>query len=124
VKEPLFLKKNYEKAKNSYMVEKKQKAVELARCTSNLYTANYYSLDLTMLAHIIDPIKAALHLENTDLAIIPRGLTKDISEDVIICAFKKYSISNCLSGSEDHLIYDDNDENNFNENSDNNEYKR
>ncbi|CAG8817754.1 18508_t:CDS:2 [Gigaspora margarita] len=46
---------------------------------------------------------------------------KDISEDIIIRTFKKCGISNCLSGSEDHLIYDDDDENNSNENSDNNE---
>ncbi|CAG8805304.1 21221_t:CDS:1, partial [Gigaspora rosea] len=31
----------------------------------------------------------------------------DISDDIIVRAFKKCSISNCLSGSEDHLIYDD-----------------
>ncbi|CAG8802900.1 26084_t:CDS:2 [Gigaspora margarita] len=229
--------------KNSYTVEKKQKAVELARHTSNSYIAKYYSLDLTMLGrwvnkffqnppsssslkntksigsgrhalfsekeaqlfywiigvcqnglavtypnikfkmaeildktHITDPIKAALHLRNTDLAIISGGLTsmcqpldicinklfkdklrkswyiwmvngsnsitkkrnlkhanlktvcdwvlkawEDISEDVIIHAFKKCSISNCLLGSEDHLIYDDDDENNSNKNLDNNE---
>ncbi|CAG8603384.1 3519_t:CDS:2 [Gigaspora margarita] len=95
--------------------------------------------------HIMDLIKAALRLENTDLAVIPGGLTsitkkknlkhadlktvcnwvlkawEDISEDVIICAFKKCGISNCLSGSEDHLIYDDDNKNNSNENSDNNE---
>ncbi|CAG8841459.1 14248_t:CDS:1, partial [Gigaspora margarita] len=28
-----------------------------------------------------------------------------ISEDIIAQAFKKYGISNCLLGSEDHLIY-------------------
>ena len=31
----------------------------------------------------------------------------DISDDIIVRAFKKCGISNCLSGSEDHLIYDD-----------------
>ncbi|CAG8707847.1 7117_t:CDS:2 [Cetraspora pellucida] len=30
-----------------------------------------------------------------------------IFHDIIIWTFKKYSISNCLSGSEDHLIYKD-----------------
>ncbi|CAG8815769.1 38160_t:CDS:2, partial [Gigaspora margarita] len=35
--------------KEKEMVEEKQKAVELARCTSNSYVAKYYSLDLTML---------------------------------------------------------------------------
>ncbi|CAG8836962.1 4384_t:CDS:2, partial [Gigaspora margarita] len=35
--------------RNSYSVEEKQKAVELAHQTSNTYAANYYSLDLTML---------------------------------------------------------------------------
>ncbi|CAG8784932.1 3502_t:CDS:2 [Gigaspora margarita] len=90
-------------------------------------------------AHIMDSIKAALYLGNTDFAIISGGLTsiitkkgnlkradlktEDISKDVIICTFKKYGISNCLSGSEDHLIYDDDDENNFNENSDGSEYE-
>ncbi|CAG8456685.1 5509_t:CDS:2, partial [Gigaspora rosea] len=33
----------------------------------------------------------------------------DIPEDIIVRAFKKCGISNCLSGSEDHLIYDDNE---------------
>ncbi|CAG8822149.1 22358_t:CDS:2, partial [Gigaspora margarita] len=35
--------------RNSYSVEEKQKAMELARQTSNTYAANHYSLDLTML---------------------------------------------------------------------------
>ncbi|CAG8720241.1 145_t:CDS:1, partial [Dentiscutata heterogama] len=35
--------------RNSYTVEEKNKAVELARRTSNSHTAQYYSLDLTML---------------------------------------------------------------------------
>ncbi|CAG8785927.1 23475_t:CDS:2, partial [Cetraspora pellucida] len=40
----------------------------------------------------------------------------DVSEDIIGRAFKKYGISNCLSRSEDHLIYnDDDDENSDNE---------
>ncbi|CAG8796040.1 33016_t:CDS:2, partial [Gigaspora margarita] len=74
----------------------------------------------SFLAHIIDLIKAALRLENTNLAIIP-GALLDISEDVIIRTFKKYGISNCLLKSEDHLIYNNDNENNSNENSDNNE---
>ncbi|CAG8830274.1 24154_t:CDS:2, partial [Cetraspora pellucida] len=35
----------------------------------------------------------------------------DIFHDIIIQAFKKYGISNCLSGSEDHLIYEDDSKN-------------
>ncbi|CAG8708118.1 2112_t:CDS:2 [Cetraspora pellucida] len=38
----------------------------------------------------------------------------DISHDIIIQAFKKCSISNCLSGSEDHLIYEDDNKNSDN----------
>ncbi|CAG8839879.1 23353_t:CDS:2, partial [Cetraspora pellucida] len=37
--------------------------------------------------------------------------TDDISHDIIIRAFKKYGISNCLSESEDHLIYKDDSKN-------------
>ncbi|CAG8840308.1 26291_t:CDS:1, partial [Gigaspora margarita] len=37
------------KQRNSYSVEEKQKAMELAHQTSNIYATNYYSLDLTML---------------------------------------------------------------------------
>ncbi|CAG8691900.1 5772_t:CDS:2, partial [Gigaspora rosea] len=33
--------------------------------------------------------------------------TYDISDNIVVRAFKKCSILNCLSGSEDHLIYDD-----------------
>ncbi|CAG8799765.1 1175_t:CDS:1, partial [Cetraspora pellucida] len=55
----------------------------------------------------------------------------DISHDIIIRAFKKCSISNCLSGSEDHLIYEDDSKdsddaesvNNRDENENNNEYE-
>ncbi|CAG8730675.1 2939_t:CDS:2, partial [Gigaspora rosea] len=66
---------------------------------------------------------------NTDLAVIPGGLMRNlkcaslnmvyhwvlntwnkISENNIVRAFKKYGISNCLSGSEGHLIYATNDE--------------
>ncbi|CAG8847661.1 15625_t:CDS:1, partial [Gigaspora margarita] len=36
---------------NSYTVEKKCKAVELARQTSNTNAARHYSLDLAMLGH-------------------------------------------------------------------------
>ncbi|CAG8838534.1 32107_t:CDS:2, partial [Gigaspora margarita] len=168
--------------KNSYLVEEKQKAVELACQTSNTYAANYYSLDLTMLAppviifkgktwpvnpppplassrnskamlvldsfsaHITDQVKAIFRSRNTDLATSQtwyrwiangsNGLTKgrvtndlkrrnlkranlstvchwvlntwnDISEDIIVRAFKKYGISNCLLGSKDYLIYND-----------------
>ncbi|CAG8739710.1 12242_t:CDS:1 [Cetraspora pellucida] len=35
--------------RNLYSIEEKRQAIELARCTSNIYAANYYSLDLTML---------------------------------------------------------------------------
>ncbi|CAG8819817.1 18583_t:CDS:2, partial [Gigaspora margarita] len=41
--------------RNSYLVEEKQKAVELAHRTSSTYAANYYSLDLTMLGHASFP---------------------------------------------------------------------
>lgn len=40
--------------RNSYSVEEKQKAVELACRTSNTYAANYYSLDLTMLGRWVE----------------------------------------------------------------------
>ncbi|CAG8755052.1 27520_t:CDS:2, partial [Dentiscutata erythropus] len=40
---------NMKRQRNSYSVEEKEKAVELAHCTSNTHAANYYSLDLTML---------------------------------------------------------------------------
>ncbi|CAG8815298.1 32246_t:CDS:2, partial [Gigaspora margarita] len=85
---------------------------------------------------------------NTDLAVIPGGFTgmcqpfdvsinkpfkdklrklcrwvlnawEDISEDIIIQTFKKCGISNCLSGSKDHLIYEsdkDSEEKNSDEN--------
>jgi len=117
--------------------------------------------------HLTDQVKAALRSENTDLVVIPGGLTSmcqpldvsinkpfkdnlrrcwhdwmveggngvtkggnlkradlatackwvlsawnDISEEIIIRAFKKCGISNCLTGIEDHLIYEhDEDEN-------------
>ncbi|CAG8850563.1 40012_t:CDS:2, partial [Gigaspora margarita] len=35
---------------------------------------------------------------------------EDISEDIIIRLFKKCGISNCLSGSEDYLIYESNED--------------
>ncbi|CAG8846317.1 2729_t:CDS:1, partial [Gigaspora margarita] len=35
--------------RNSYSVKEKQKAVKLAHRTSNMYAANYYSLDLIIL---------------------------------------------------------------------------
>ncbi|CAG8834240.1 17576_t:CDS:2, partial [Gigaspora margarita] len=111
-------------------------------------------------AHITDQAKTEFRSGNTDLAVIPRGLTSmcqpldvcinkpfkdqlhkiwhrwianssnsitkkgnlkcarlnivccwvldawnEISKDIIVQAFKKCGISNCLSGSEDHLIY-------------------
>ncbi|CAG8676651.1 22896_t:CDS:2 [Gigaspora margarita] len=86
------------------MVEEKCKAVELSRCTTNTNAANYYSLDLTMLGRWV------------------LNAWKDISEDIIIRSFKKCGISNCLSESEDHLIYNDElDEDSKEE--DSNEYK-
>ena len=33
----------------------------------------------------------------------------DISAEIIICSFKKCCISNCMMGSENHLIYEDNE---------------
>ncbi|CAG8847952.1 19729_t:CDS:2, partial [Gigaspora margarita] len=45
---------------------------------------------------------------------------EDISEDIIIRLFKKCSISNCLSGSENHLIYES-DEDSEEEDSDEND---
>ncbi|CAG8700628.1 38369_t:CDS:1 [Gigaspora margarita] len=45
---------------------------------------------------------------------------EDISEDIIIRSFKKYSISNYMSGSEDYLIYES-DEDSEEENSDEND---
>ncbi|CAG8851532.1 8422_t:CDS:1 [Gigaspora margarita] len=59
---------------------------------------------------------------------------EDISKDIIIWSFKKCGISNCLSGSKDHLIYksdEDSEEENSDENDkdsdendeDSNEYK-
>ncbi|CAG8454493.1 5769_t:CDS:2, partial [Scutellospora calospora] len=53
----------------------------------------------SFLAHIMDQIKAALRSRNTDLAVIPEGLTR----------------------SEDHLIYNDDDESNDEEESDEDE---
>ncbi|CAG8845829.1 44326_t:CDS:2, partial [Gigaspora margarita] len=86
-------------------------------------------------AHITDRIKAGLHLENTDLAVIPRvsldrnlkhanlntvsyWVLNAISNDIIVQAFKKCSIFNCLSENKDHLIYEDSKDkdNEFDEN--------
>ncbi|CAG8839848.1 33033_t:CDS:2, partial [Gigaspora margarita] len=97
-------------------------------------------------AHITDQTKTAFHLGNTDLAVIPRGLTS-MCQPFDICINKPFKnklrgywhkwmadggngltkgrnlrhadfISNCLSGSEDHFIYDDKDDEHSNENSD------
>ncbi|CAG8679131.1 20106_t:CDS:2 [Cetraspora pellucida] len=45
-------------------------------------------------------------------------LDKNVSEDIVGWAFKKCDISNCLSGSKDHLIYDDDDDENSDDESD------
>ncbi|CAG8813479.1 34342_t:CDS:1, partial [Gigaspora margarita] len=45
----------------------------------------------------------------------------DISDEIITQAFKKCSISNCLSGSKDYFIYDNENDEHSNENS--NDYK-
>ncbi|CAG8850730.1 29661_t:CDS:2, partial [Gigaspora margarita] len=48
------------------------------------------------------------NLKRADLNTVCRWVLnawEDISEDIIIRSFKKYGISNCLSGSEDYLIY-------------------
>ncbi|CAG8802883.1 14652_t:CDS:2, partial [Dentiscutata erythropus] len=55
------------------------------------------------------------NLKHVDLSTICHWVLnawENVSEDIIIWAFKKCGISNCLLGSEDHLIYenDDNDE--------------
>ncbi|CAG8841519.1 22884_t:CDS:2, partial [Gigaspora margarita] len=78
-------------------------------------------------AHITDQAKTEFRSGNTDLAVIPRGLMsmcqpldyrwmanggnditkkENLKRARLNMAFKKYGISNCLSGSEDHLIYD------------------
>ncbi|CAG8852745.1 10234_t:CDS:2, partial [Gigaspora margarita] len=104
--------------------------VQLARNSKAMLVLDSFS------AHITDQAKALFRSENTDLAVIPGGLTmyrwvlnawEDISEDITIRSFKKCGISNCLSRSEDHLIYEldkdskeeDSDEND--ENSDEND---
>ena len=55
------------------------------------------------------------NLKRTDLATACKwvlSVQNDISEKIIIRAFKKCGISNCLTGIEDHLIYEhDKDEN-------------
>ncbi|CAG8532365.1 7714_t:CDS:2 [Scutellospora calospora] len=76
----------------------------------------------SFLAHIIDQIKAALRSGNTDLAVIPRGLTNKL---------RKYWhrwMTNGGNGmtkngnlNEDHLIYNDDDESNNEEESDEDE---
>ncbi|CAG8834257.1 37712_t:CDS:2, partial [Gigaspora margarita] len=48
-------------------------------------------------------------------------MVKDISEDIIIQSFKKCGISNCLSESEDHLIYESDEDNDEESNKNNNE---
>ncbi|RIB10388.1 hypothetical protein C2G38_2206250 [Gigaspora rosea] len=86
-------------------------------------------MDELGMTHITDWAKAEFRSGNTDLAVIPGGLMRNlkcaslnmvyhwvlntwnkISENNIVRAFKKYGISNCLSGSEGHLIYATNDE--------------
>ncbi|CAG8824960.1 36793_t:CDS:2 [Gigaspora margarita] len=86
-------------------------------------------IDELGMTHITDQTKTEFRSGNTDLAIIPEGLMSiyqpldicaglntiyhwvldtwnEISENIIVRAFKKYSISNCLLGSKDRLIYD------------------
>ncbi|CAG8719992.1 11653_t:CDS:1, partial [Gigaspora rosea] len=63
------------------------------------------------------------NLKRADLNTVCRWVLnawEDISEDIIIRSFKKCGISNCLSGSEDHLIYES-DEDSEEEDSDEND---
>ncbi|CAG8744511.1 46448_t:CDS:2, partial [Gigaspora margarita] len=90
--------------RNSYTVEEKRKAVELVLCTSNLYAARFYSLDLTMnglavnypnikskMAKILDEnwAKAEFHSGNTDLAVIPRDLMS-MCQPLDVCINKPF----------------------------------
>ncbi|CAG8857548.1 7560_t:CDS:1, partial [Gigaspora margarita] len=77
------------------------------------------------------------NLKRTNLNTVCRWVLnawEDISEDIIIRSFKKCGISNCLSGSEDHLIYeldedseeedsDENDEDSVENDEDSDEYE-
>ncbi|CAG8843166.1 6061_t:CDS:2, partial [Gigaspora margarita] len=180
--------------RNSYTVEEKRKAVELARRTSNANAERHYSLDLAMLgcwvkkfsqdpsfssqrnslrvssrrriffpeeeaklyewitevhrnslavtyssiklkmAEILDKsIKQTNDMSKKWILNGGNGLTEkrnlkradlnteDISEDIIIRSFKKYGISNCLSGSKDHLIYESDEDSEEEDSDENNE---
>ncbi|CAG8788451.1 5179_t:CDS:2, partial [Acaulospora morrowiae] len=77
-------------------------------------------------AHITDTIKATIQDNNSDLVVIPDGLTShfvvigmngwqvetttkqaEINPEIIRRAFRKCFISNALDGSEDDEIYND-----------------
>ncbi|CAG8513504.1 17845_t:CDS:2 [Dentiscutata erythropus] len=84
------------------------KLLQFQRFVIRLRQKNNYPLGKVWPAHTPPP-PAGIVVWFQDKGWIANG--DDISHDIIIRSFKKYGISNYLSGSKDHLIYENDGEN-------------